>query len=343
MNIMELKEITKKFPGVVALNNVNFIVEAGEILALVGENGAGKSTLMQIISGRYANGSYDAEIYINGKKQIFKTTKCSEKSGIAMIYQELNAHLDMNVAKNVFMGDWIINSYGKIQWQSMHKQTNEFLSRLGINIDTNKKLRKLTNAEQQMVSICHALRKNPQILIMDEPTSTLPKKEVDILFNVICKLKNEGITIILITHKMDEVFTLCDRLTILRNGETVSSHKISEIKLNEVVTKMVGRSLSAIYPKKEVAIGDEILRVENLTIKHPFTNSKNIVENISFVLHQSEILALEGLVGSGRTEILNAIYGKGKIVSGKIFINGKEVVHKTSKDAIEKNIERIYA
>lgn len=341
MNIMELKGITKRFPGVLALDDVNIQVRKGEILGVIGENGAGKSTLMQIISGCYPYGTYEGQVEVEGKAQHFRSPRDSERAGIAMIYQELSVHLDMSATENIFLGDWIRRKNGLVNWKEMHRQTREILERLQLHIDPNEKLRNLTKAEQQMICIGHALRKNPKILILDEPTAALPQKEVDILFDTIRRLKESGITIILISHKMDEVFSICDRLTILRNGKTIASHMVGEVDFPQIVEEMIGHSLAVMYPKEPTPLGEELLRVENLTIRHPFNPRKNILENVSFTLRAGEILGLEGLVGSGRTELMCAIYGQGNVVDGKIFVRGQEVNIRSPKAALVNRIALI--
>jgi xylose import ATP-binding protein xylG len=337
MTIMKLENITKQFPGVKALDNVNIEVNKGEILGIMGENGAGKSTLMQVISGKYPYGTYEGKIYINGAEQKFNNTRDSEKSGIGMIYQELNVHLDMSSLENVFLGDWILKG-NVIDWNKMEQEFYGIMEMLNLNVKPHEKLRNLTNAEQQMICIGHALRKNPQILILDEPTAALPEKEVEILFSTIRKLKSRGITIILISHKMDEVFSLCDRLCVIRNGKTIATHDIHEVSLEQVVEEMIGHSIGTMYPKEEVKIGEELLRVEHLTIRHPFNYHKNILEDVSFTLHSGEILGLEGLVGSGRTELMRALYGQGDILTGDIYVKGKKMDIRSPKKAIQNGI-----
>ena len=341
MSIMKLEHITKRFPGVTALDDVNLEVEAGEILGIVGENGAGKSTLMQIISGRYPSGTYEGKIFVNGKEQRFRSTKDSENAGIAMIYQELSVHLDMSGTENIFLGDWKRKKSGLIDWAGMNTEAEEILKRLQMHLDPREKMRNLTNAEQQMICIGHALRKNPRILILDEPTAALPEKEVGVLFSTMRLLKEQGITIILISHKMDEVFSICDRLYVLRNGKTVASHGIDEVDLSQVVSEMIGHSLEVMYPKEDAEIGRELLRVEHLTVRHPFNPKKNILEDVSFTLHSGEILGLEGLVGSGRTELMCAIYRHENVVSGDIYICGKKVNIKSTTDALHNGIAMI--
>lgn len=323
------------------MDDVNIEVEKGEILGIVGENGAGKSTLMQIISGRYPFGTYEGQVIIHGKVQEFHSSRDSEKAGIAMIYQELSVHLDMSGTENIFLGDWKKKKNGLIDWKAMSQEAKTLLEKMQVHLDPDAKLRNLTNAEQQMVCICHALRKNPEILILDEPTAALPEKEVGILFQTMRSLREQGITIILISHKMDEVFSICDRLVVLRNGKTINSHKIGDVGLSQIVEEMIGHSLDVMYPKEAALIGEELLRVSHLTIKHPFNPQKNILEDISFTLRTGEILGLEGLVGSGRTELMRAIYGQGNIVSGEIFVRGKKVEINNPGDALANGIAMI--
>lgn len=338
MVMMEFKNITKKFPGIVALNDVSFSIEKGEILGIIGENGAGKSTLMQIISGVYPVDTYEGEMYLNGQLVKFKTPKDAELAGIEMIYQELSMHLDMSVAENMFMGEWISRPYG-VDFKKMYELSKTLLENLNVyDVDPRSMMRNLSKAQQQMVAIARGMRRNPQILIMDEPTAALPPKEVKTLFEAVHKLKAEGVTVILITHKLKEVFENCDRIVVMRNGEMVNSHMTATTNMKEVVAEMIGRTLDTMYPKEFVDIRDEILRLENVTVRHPYNKQKNIVENVSFSLRKGEILGLEGLVGSGRSELLSVLFGKPGLVSGDIYINGEKKVIKNEKDAIDNGI-----
>lgn len=337
-NILKMCHITKKFLGVTALNDVNFEAQPGEIIGLVGENGAGKSTLMKILSGVYNSKSYSGEIFIEGEKQYFNCPADSEAAGIAMIYQEINMHLDLSIAENIFLGHWPRDSWGLISWDEMIKKTREILKNVQLRKEPDTKLRNLAVSQQQLVAIAKALNKSPKILVLDEPTSALTEKETQNLFQIINDLKNKGITSILISHRLNEIFENADKVTVLRNGEVVDTHNISSVDKKTIVTKMIGRKINNFYPKEEVDIRDEILRISNFTVPHPFNNNKNILENINFSLHRGEILGIAGLVGSGRSELLTAIYGKYPALSGDIFINGERVVIKSPEEAINKGI-----
>ena len=331
---LSLRNITKRFPGVVALSDVSLDLHKGEILGLVGENGAGKSTLMQVLSGVYPEGTYEGSIYIDGQERTFRRPKDSERAGIAMIYQEISMHLDMSLLENLFLGAWETDSGRRIRWKSMEKRARELLDIVGLDLDPRRKLRTLSKTQQQMVSIARALDRQPEILIMDEPTSSLTLAEIDTLFSVVHSLRERGLSIILISHKLDEVFANCDRITVLRNGETVATHQTAETHMDQIVTNMVGRKLTALYPKESVPIGKEILRVEDFTVHHPFNADKNILKDVSFSLQAGEILGIEGLVGSGRTELVQAIFGIGGRVAGKVFLEGSESSIKHPSDAI---------
>lgn len=342
MDIMRIEHVTKTFPGVRALDDVTFGIKKGEILGIAGENGAGKSTLMHILSGIHTYGTYTGRILVDGQELQCRTTRDAEACGIAMIYQELNFHLDVSVTENLFMGDWLKDRRGTIRWKEMYRQAEELLSAVGLeDIDPKMSMRRLSKAQQQMVSIAHALRKNPKVLIMDEPTSTLHRKETSRLFETIHRLNEEGITIVLITHKMEEIFHNCSRIVVMRNGTFVAEHHISETTVDEIISEMVGHSFNSNSEGEEQEsrpLGEEVLRVEDFTIVHPLNRHKNILENISFSLHQGEILALEGLVGAGKTELMGAIFGKGGLRSGTLYIGDENVEIRNPADAIKNGI-----
>lgn len=331
--ILEMRNITKRFPGVIALDNVSLTIYKGEIHSLCGENGAGKSTLMKVLSGSYPENSYEGEIWVNGQQCHFKSPLDSEHAGIGMIYQEISMHLDMSIAENLFLGKWPLKN-GGIDWGKMNNKAAEYLELVGLKIDPTINLRQLSASQQQLVSIARALSKNPQILVLDEPTSPLTKKEADCLFGILHQLKERGIACILITHKMDEVFTHSDRVTVIRDGKTISSHPLQEISSQDIIRDMVGREITNFYPKEKVEIGSTILRVQDISVKHPSIPDKNIIENVSFELHKGEILGLAGLVGVGRSELVNAIFGIKGRVGGEIYIHEKRVNIKSPRDAI---------
>jgi len=336
--VLVMKNITKKFPGVIALNNVSFDVNKGEILALVGENGAGKSTLMKILSGSYPSHTYEGEIYVNGQKKEFANPRQSEEAGITMIYQEISMHLDFTVAENLFLGRWYKNGLNLIDWKDMYREAEKVLRLVNLDVDPRETLRKLSTSEMQLISIARALAKNPQILVLDEPTSALTKKESENLFNIIHQLKEKGITSILISHKLDEVFQNADRITVLRDGRVISTYLKEEATSEAIVSDMIGRKMTSFYPKEKVETGECIMSVQGFTVPHPYNGRKNIVENVSFDLHRSEILGIGGLVGSGRSELVNAIFGKNKKISGRLFIDGNEVSINNPADAIKHGI-----
>lgn len=335
--VLKMEHITKKFPGVTALNDVCLEAYKGEILSIVGENGAGKSTLMKILSGSFSCDTYQGKIEINGKRVQFKTTKQSEDAGIAMIYQELNMHLDLNVAENLFLGKW--GQFGKnIKWNKLHEAAENYLKMVQLPVSTTEILRNLSASRQQLVAIARALSRNPQILILDEPTASLTETESGRLFEIMLQLKEKGYTCVLISHKLDEVFAYSDRIIVMRDGCVVNSHERSEFNQGLIISEMVGRKMGNLYPKEEVAIGDEMMRLENFSVPHPQNIRKNIVENVNLQVHEGEILGIGGLVGAGRSELVNAVFGIVEKRSGKIYLQGKEVCIGTPREAIKRGI-----
>ena len=340
---LEMKHITKRFPGVLALDDVSFSADKGEIMALMGENGAGKSTLMKVLSGAYPASSYEGEIWIDGVKQRFMNTKDAEDAGIAMIYQEISMHLDLSVAENIFLGKLNTRGVGKfvVDWKSVYADAAKFLERVGLDVSPKALLRNLSTSQMQLVAIARALVKDPKILVLDEPTSALTLAETERLMNILRQLRANGITCILISHKMDEIFEISDRITIMRDARFICTQETAKADKDDVVSQMVGRRITSYYVKVPVQIGGEVLRVENFTVPHPLNPKKNIVENVSFSLRKGEILGLAGLVGAGRSEVVNAIFGKIRRSNGKIFIDGKEVDIHSPKEAIANGIALI--
>jgi len=328
-----MKNITKKFPGVTALNDVSIQLHRGEILAIVGENGAGKSTLMKILSGSYPADSYDGEILIDGSLKRFNNPQESETEGIAMIYQEISTHLDLSVAENIFLGRWP-RKYGRILWDEMYRNSEKLLEVAGLDVDPKQTVRELNTSRQQLLCIAAALSRNPRILVLDEPTSALTEKESLRLFEILHRLKDDGIASLLISHKLDEVFTNSDRISVLRDGCNVSTSLIADARMETVVSDMVGREISEMYPKEEVSIGDPILEIQNITVPHPYNPGKNIINSVSFSLRKGEILGLAGLVGAGRSELVNAVFGSGPKKSGTVTLNGKLLDISSPRDAI---------
>ena len=334
-SILTIKNVIKRFSGTVALKGVDMELYPNEILALAGENGAGKSTLMKILSGIYPYGDYEGEVYIGDKLCKFRGPKDAEEAGIAMIYQELNLELDLTVAENILLGQYPRTKFGTINWKAVHSEAQKALDMLGVDISTKVTARNLSPSMQQLVSIARALYRNPKILILDEPSSVLTEKETGNLMNILRGLKDKGISCIYISHKLDEVFELCDRTVVFRDGEKISEHRKADgYDSAAIIEDMIGRHLDAMYPERVSHIGEEVLRVEHFRVPHPFAYGKSIVEDVSFNLHKGEILGLAGLVGAGRSELISAIFGVMPKQAGKIYLEGKEVKINNPTEAI---------
>ncbi len=336
--LLQMQNITKEFPGVKALESVSFDLHAGECHALVGENGAGKSTLMKILSGVYPYGSYRGEILIDGQIQKFDNVRDAELAGIAIIFQELSLIKELSIAENIFLGNFP-SKFGLVDWRLMNEKTEGLLEELHLEVSPQTLVGDLTIGKQQLVEIAKALSKNARILVLDEPTSALTEAETEHLFNILKKLKARGVGLIYISHKLDEVFSISDRITILRDGQTITTKKTGEFSKNEVISLMVGRALENIFTRAPSQPGREVLRVENLSLYDAFIPDKKVLENISFSLFEGEVLGVAGLMGAGRSELLMAIFGawQGK-KTGKIFIDGKQVNIRSPIDAIKVGI-----
>ena len=328
-NILELKHITKLYPGVVALNDVSLEVRRGEILALVGENGAGKSTLIKTCSGAIT--PTQGEIVINGKSFTGMTPQTSEQNGIGVIYQEFNLVGDLSVAENIFLGRAIRKGM-VIDLKAMERESKKILDSLNIKINPKTLVKTLSVGYQQMVEIAKAVSQNAKLLIMDEPSAPLTSAEVEAMFASVDKLKAGGVSIIYISHRLDEIFRLADRITILRDGQYVTTLNTDETNKDELVKYMVGRQLTEVYPKRdEICVKDEVI-FEAVNV------SGNGDKNISFKIHRGEVLGLGGLVGAGRTEFAELMFGMRPKTAGKFIFKGKEISPKTPKDAIELGI-----
>lgn len=336
--ILEMKNVTKEFPGVLALNHVNLQLKKGEILAICGENGAGTSTLMKILSGTYQHGTYEGEIFYEGKPKQFTDVAVAQECGIEMVYQEINMVLKSSVAENLYIG----NLPGKgqmVDFKTLYAETEKILDRVGIRAKPTDKVSALNSGQMQMLSLMRAYIKQPNILVLDEPTSALTNSEVDQLMDILDELRKKGVSCIYISHKLEEIYRICDRVMVLRDGEAINVHKTDEVSEETLIEEMVGRKIENLYPKKTVELGEEVLRVENLTVPHPTMKGRNIVENISFSLRKGEILGIGGLVGAGRSEILGGIFGEiFEGVTKKVFVEGKEVTIRRPSDAIKAGI-----
>lgn len=326
--IFEMKAISKDFPGVKALNHVDFRILKGKVMALLGENGAGKSTLMKILTGVYQKTS--GELYYNQEKVEFHNTRASQEKGIGIIHQELNLIPELSVAENIFLGREPVNRYGKLDWKKMWNDAQLLLDQLGIHFSPKILVSKLSIGHQQMVEITKALSLNAEIIIMDEPTDALTTKETENLFRIIHQLRNEGKSIVYITHRLEEVSEICDYATILRDGQLIGEYEVKAITQDRIIELMVGRKLTEQYPRVDCAIGSKVLSVKNL--------SNQFIKNITFDLYEGEIIGIAGLMGSMRTELAKTIYGFYPREEGRILIHDEEVKINSPEMAIKNGI-----
>lgn len=326
--ILEMVDIKKEFPGVKALDGVNLKLYTGKVMALLGENGAGKSTLMKILSGVYKKDG--GEIYYEGEKSDFKGPKDAQEKGIAIIHQELNLISHLTIGENIFLGREPVNSFGKIDWSKLYLESEILLKKLGVLKSPKEILGNLSIGEQQMVEIAKALSLNAKVIIMDEPTDALTNKETESLFKVINELKNEDKAIVYISHRLKEIFEVCDDITILRDGKYIGSEIVSNINEDKIIEMMVGRKLTEQFPKVNTEEGEIVFEVKNITNEY--------AKNISFSLKKGEIVGIAGLMGAGRTELAKTIYGTIKKTSGEIYIEGKKININNPKDALREGI-----
>lgn len=331
--LLEMKNITKRFPGVVALDNVSFRVRKGEIHGLIGENGAGKSTLMKILSGTYGTGEYEGEIWLDGEQLDMRSPSHALEQGIGVVPQEIGVLEELTVAENIAVGRWTEGKGPLVSMRALVKVAEEFLESRNVNLDASQKVVRLTAAQKQEVMIARALYREPSVLILDEPTSSMSLQEIENLFRILNELRDKGVTCIFITHKLSEIYQLTDRTTVLRDGEVAGEFLRDEYNDNDIITAMVGRTIDQMYPNRDSEFSqEEVLRVEDMTIAHPIIADRNMVEGVSFSLQRGEILGISGLVGAGRSEVVNAIYGRLRF-RGKVFVEGKEVKIKSTTDA----------
>ena len=338
MALLEMKHITKKFGDVTALHNISIELEAGEILSLCGENGSGKSTLMKILCGIYPCGDYSGDIYFSESELKARNIRDTEEKGISIIHQELTLVKNMSVLENIFLGNEITHK-GLTADNEMYLRCKNLLQQVQLDVDPNTRVGELGLGQQQLVEIAKALNKQVRLLILDEPTASLTEKETEILLNLIKDLKAHNIACIYISHKLNEVKAISDKICVIRDGEHVGTKDASTMTEDDIITMMVGREITSLYPHEPHEIKDEILRVENLSAWHPINTHIKRVDNVSFSLHEGEILGVVGLVGSGRTDMVQCLFGsyEGKF-EGNIFINQKQVNIKNCSQAIEHKI-----
>lgn len=336
---LEMRQITKQFPGVKALNNVTFQVKKGQVHALCGENGAGKSTLMKVLSGLYPTGTYDGQILIDGEVKTFQSIKDAEQAGIAIIYQELALVKQLTIGENLFLGNEK-SKYGMIQWNQVYQEADKWLSEVGLrNIKADQITGTLGIGQQQLVEIAKALSKNAKILILDEPTAALTEQEVAILLNILREFKQRGVTCIYISHKLNEVFDICDTVTILRDGETITTQPTADLSEDKVISYMVGRELKERFPYVASKAGEAVLSVNHYSLWSSDTAHRKIIDDVSFEVRKGEILGISGLVGAGRTELMMSLFGAyGGRSQGTVMIDGKPTKIKDAQDAIREGL-----
>ncbi len=337
-HILVMKNITKEFPGVKALDNVNLEVERGEIHALVGENGAGKSTLMNVLSGTYPYGTYTGDIIYNGETCQFKTLKDSEKVGIVIIHQELALIPELSIGENMFLGNERLGRFG-IDWDRTYHEAEEHMQQVGLKDSAQTLIKDIGTGKQQLVEIAKALAKNVKLLILDEPTSSLNEEDAKMLLDLLLEFKKSGLTSIIISHKLNEIAYVADKITVIRDGATIETidNSSREVDEDRIIQGMVGRSMDDRYPEREHLVSDEIgMEVRDWNVFHPIYTDKKVVDNISFNVHKGEIVGFSGLQGAGRTELAMSIFGKayGTGITGHLFIDGKEVRLHNEHEAI---------
>ncbi|MBE2272315.1 MAG: sugar ABC transporter ATP-binding protein [Anaerolinea sp.] len=328
--LLQMLNISKSFPGVHALSDVSLTINAGEVVALVGENGAGKSTLMRILNGVTTPDS--GGIKWKGQSVTLRSPHDAQHYGISMIHQELALVPNLDVAKNIYLGREPRGLVpGTVDWAQMYRLATEQLRQLDVDIDPRTPIRRLSLAQQQMVEVAKALSLNAQLIVMDEPTSTLTDREVETLFRKMRSLRDQGVSVIFITHRLDEVFAVADRVVVLRDGAFVGSERIDDLTPNRVIAMMVGRTVDDLFPRPRTIVGDPVLEVRDLAFRSP-------TQSLSFTLHQGEILGIAGLVGSGRTELAETIFGVRRALRGKVLLNGTEVSIRMPAQAIASGI-----
>jgi D-xylose transport system ATP-binding protein len=318
---LEARSIVKRFPGVVALKGVSFDLRPGEVHALVGENGAGKSTLIKVLSGIHPHGSFEGELLVGGNASSFRSVADAERSGIAVIYQELALVGGMTVAENVFLGREPVSGL-TVDWIKMDEDTRALLRRFNVELNPETPIQKLGVGHKQLVEIVKALSKNSRILILDEPTAALSGPEVKVLLNMLRDLRQHGISIIYISHKLEEVFAIADRITVLRDGESIATHEAKATDTRQIIREMVGREIADLYPKHASSPGEALLEVSDLNVAEP-ESGRTILREISFAAHAGEVLGIGGLMGAGRSELLMHLFGAwGRRLSGSVLLEG---------------------
>jgi len=341
--ILEFMNVTKRFPGVIALNDVSFGIRRGEIHGVCGENGAGKSTLMKILSGVYPHGTYDGKVVFNGEELTLGESSIREagEKGVAIVYQELTLVPTMSVGENVYLGREPLEG-GVINWNKLYADTKAILANYELDVSPQELVRNLGVGKMQMVEIAKALSENAKVLILDEPTSALSEAEVDKLMDILKTLKTHGITCIYISHKLEEFFRITDRVTVMRDGKAIITEPTNNLSVEKLVSHMVGREMKERFPKSNRKPGEVVFEVDNLQALDPNESSRKVLNGVSFNVRRGEILGIAGLMGSGRTELVMTLFGEyGKIVNGKIKLNNKQIQPKSAREAIDAGLSLV--
>jgi len=332
--VLEAGNITKKFPGVVALKDISFNLRAGEIHGLCGENGAGKSTLIKLLSGIYPYGSYEGDFFVHGQLAKFRSLADAQNAGIAVIYQELALVNDMTVGENIFLGSEPRTARGLIDWHKVYHDARLLLEKFNVGIDPSEPLAKLGMGQKQLVEIVKALSKNSSILILDEPTAALAEHEVLILLDILRDLRSRGIASIYISHKLDELFAICDRITALRDGSSIGTLETKQTNKAQIIKHMVGREIRDLFPRRQSKLGASVLEIENLAVADPHSGQP-FLSDIRFSLRVGEVLGIGALMGAGRTELLMHLFGAwGTRLSGSVRLNGRELSARKPEEII---------
>lgn len=339
-NILEMRSITKTFPGVKALSDVTLEVARGEIHAICGENGAGKSTLMKVLSGVYPHGTYDGDIVFENEVVEFRDIRASEAKGIVIIHQELALSRYLSIAENIFLNNELKGPLGLIDWDRTNLEAKKLLARVGLDEDPTRRIIDIGVGKQQLVEIAKALSKEVKLLILDEPTAALNDSDSDHLLDLMRHLKEQGITSIIISHKLNEIKKIADSVTVIRDGKTIETIHASEVSEDRIIKGMVGRDLEHRYPDHTPHIGEEVLRVESWTAHHPQDPTRVIVDSVDLTVRAGEIVGIAGLMGAGRTEFAMSLFGQtyGSRISGKVFKNGVEIKTRSVDEAIRNGI-----
>jgi len=339
-NILEMRSITKRFPGVVALEDVSLTVKRGEIHAICGENGAGKSTLMKVLSGVHPYGTYSGQIIYEGEEARFHSINDSEAKGIVIIHQELALSPYMSIAENIFLGNERYNKLGLIDWSKTNAEAEALMNEVGLVENPTTPVGTIGVGKQQLVEIAKALSKEVKLLILDEPTAALNDNDSEHLLNLLRNLKQRGITCIMISHKLGELIEIADTITVIRDGHTIESMDHDDATQERLIRDMVGRDMSHRYPPREHHIGEEVFRVEDWTVYHPTQPGRVIIDHASFNVHAGEVVGIAGLMGAGRTELAMSLFGRsyGTQISGRVYIHGEEVHLNSVSEAIDHGV-----